>query len=104
MVFITKTVFIGSDGNKTTEINESSTIELAEINKTNQIDKWYNILIGEFILPIKLLNDCSNKLNFYTIINQFKLNMINFTLSFTNKHIESNVLNSFSIEIYEENN
>jgi hypothetical protein len=106
MVFITKTVYIGSDENKTTEINESTTIEFAEICKSRSINRWYNILIGtndyhEYILPDILMNIINSLTG--TNEEEFRFEIIMFSLNMENKYTKPNTLNSFSIEIYEEN-
>ncbi len=43
-MFITKVVFFGSEGNKTIEIEESTTKNYASMKYSRALDRWFKIL------------------------------------------------------------
>ena len=99
MVWITKTIFIGSDGNKTIEINESTTKEWANKKRMQQIERWFEILVDSsksYKIPssIPLSPTVTSEL--------YQREMIEFTLNFKNKYLKPQTQNSFSIEVYED--
>ena len=102
-MWITKTIFVGSDGNRTIEINESTTKEWAEKKRAKQLERWYDIIVQSprdiYDLP-DCLYDIVSKTN-DAEENDFQLDMIQFTLEMKNKYSEPNFKNSFSIEVYE---
>ena len=102
-MWITKTIFVGSDGNRTIEINESTTKEWAEKKRTKQLERWYDILVQlpneSYDLP-SFLYDIVSKTNDEEECD-FQLDMIKFTLEMKNKYSKPNVKNSFSIEVFE---
>jgi hypothetical protein len=102
-MWITKTIFVGSDGNRTIEINESTTKEWAEKKRAKQLERWYDILVQSpnesYDLP-SILYDIVSKTNDADEYN-FQLDMIQFTLEMKNKYSKPNVKNSFSIEVFE---
>ena len=102
MVWITKTIFVGSDGNKTIEINESTTKEWANKKRMQQIERWFEILVDKS-------NSCKIPSSIYSattltveLFVEYQKELIEFTLNFKNKHLKPQTQNSFSIEVYEE--
>ena len=105
MVWITKTIFVGSDGNKTIEINESTTYEFADKKRCRQLLKWYEILV-EVYKNNEIGYDLPNGLFNLIPVDEdelcdFHLDMIQFTLKMKNKYGHPQIENSFSIEVYE---
>ena len=91
MVWITKTEFVGSAGNKTTEINESTDKEWAEVNKQRQIERWYRIVVDS-------KNDIPSQLLYpmFTSMDNIRLDMIHFVIDMTNKYANKEYKSSFS--------
>lgn len=99
-MWITKTEFIGSDGNKTIEINESTDEKYANLKKEQQLERWYKILVDSHtIIPDR-----------YTLISFFEpqdratlmFDIIQATLTIKNKRHKPKFENKFNIEVYEE--
>ena len=103
MTWITKTIFIGSDGNKTTEINESISIEWAHKNRIKQIQRWYKIIVIEdnFNDFPTGLDDVLTHIEDENVV-EFQLDVINFTLQMKNKYLKPLRLNSFTVSVYED--
>ena len=104
-MWITKTVFVGSDGNKTIETNESTTKDWAELKKTKQIERWYGILVDgtNSSSPEKIPQGLYNIGSDIKIFSIIQLNMILFTIDMKNNYCKPNVKNSFSVVVYELN-
>jgi hypothetical protein len=96
-MWITKTVFIGSSGNETIEINKSTDKEWANIKRDQQIDRWYHILVdSEHDVPSQLIY------TYFRDIHALRLDMIHFVLDLKNKYNnDKEVENKFTIEVYE---
>jgi methyl coenzyme M reductase gamma subunit len=84
-MWITETIFVGSDGNRTIEINESTTEEWAEKKRAQQIERWYKLLVDGTL----------------GIEREHQLDLIQFTLSVKNKNLNPKVANTFNISVYE---
>lgn len=92
-MWITKVTFVGSDGNKTINMDISTTKHWAENKYERELERWFKILT-----PIDLKS-------FYPIyedsqaLNEFKLELIDVCLNVLKKKNNSDC--SFKIEMYE---
>ena len=91
-MWITKTIFVGSDGNRTIEINESTSKEWAEINKVRQIARWHKII------------KYGSEDVYGEPVTKITIDEIKSILDLKNKNkLENKIDNSFSVEVYESN-
>ena len=101
--WITKTIYITSEGNETTEISKSMTKEHSETIYKKQIQRWYNIIVEDYdTIPVPLRKiwediDIDDE-------NECLLKLINIVLDITNLYCDKKNKTSFTILKYTENN
>lgn len=96
-MWITRTIFCGREKNKTTEESESTTKEYAEKMYDRQINRWLEIIVGNYFIGV-----VREKLNFSGSPgnNDIKLQLIESILLLSKSEDDVSKM-SFSIEMFE---
>lgn len=100
-MWITKTIFIGSSGNETTEVTYSTTLEFANYKRESQLCRWYNILVDS---NSNIPSGLKQIIQYTQDLTNIRLEMIQFVLAMSNKYDKKEVERKFSIEVYESAN